>query len=99
MTSPEAEKILKRIDEISRRVDNVEEMVSWAFTAEQRGLAVGQRVRFTERAFRRGVAGRRKATAGEITAVNGFSIRVKLDGYKTASSFHHSFFQPEENDQ
>lgn len=93
--------IEKRIEQINRRLDNIEEMVSWAFTAEQRGLAVGQRVTFTERAIRKGVARQRKGStrSGVITKVNGFSIHVKLDGYKTAHSFHHSFFQPEENDQ
>lgn len=84
------------VRDIVASMDRIAEMQMWLIRADQR-FKKGQRVRFSDRAIRRGLAERRKGKVrtGTVTAVGDlFSMDVLLDGYKTAHSFHHMFFDP-----
>src|SRR4051794_7666246 len=89
------EKVLKLIDDIDKRLDAIEDSIWWLIKADQR-FHVGQRVKFSARAYAKGIASRTKGkvTRGRVVHVGDlFSIDVLLDGYKQPKSFHHSFFE------
>src|SRR5712691_736548 len=90
---PETRKLL---DDIDGRLSRMEDNLTWLVRAEQR-FKVGQRVRFSPRAHRKGLGVRTKGGVqkGVIKAIEGpFSIRMLLDGYKHPSGYHHMLFDP-----
>jgi hypothetical protein len=84
------------LDEISNRLDTVEELMAWTVRADQR-FHRGQRVQFSPAAERRGLTARVKGRVNRGTVIqvsDSFWVDVKLDGYKRTGHFHHSFFDP-----
>ena len=73
----------KPIHEIARKLDNIEEMLR--FTT-RKNFRVGQKVRMTDHAIKRGLQGRAKAQYGKVVAVKPDHLRVKVqrNGLKTA---------------
>lgn len=87
--------IRKLIDDIHVRLNNLEEAWMWSVRADQRFRA-GQRVKFSAIADRKNISRGRKngVRAGTVVGTDGFSVKVRLDGYKTDRRFHHMFFEP-----
>jgi hypothetical protein len=83
------------IDQINKRLDNIEELFAWLVRAEQR-FRIGSRVEFSPYADRRGISRGRKGgvRTGRVVSMDEFSVGVMLDGYTRPHSFHHTFFQP-----
>jgi hypothetical protein len=87
--------VMTLIDSINERLDSIEDSIWWLIKAKQR-FHVGQRVKFSARAYAKGIASgvKGKVTRGRVVEVGDlFSIDVLLDGYKHPKSFHHSFFE------
>jgi hypothetical protein len=83
------------LDEISDRLDAIEDLAAWLVRANQR-FRKGQRVQFSPAAFRKGLVRRVKGGAMKGTVVHvddGFAVRVLIDGYKHPTDYHHSFFE------
>lgn len=91
----QATTIPELIDQIEQRLEVVEEYVAWSIRADQR-FKKGQRVEFSRKAIENRIGpGKKGVTRGVVTGVSdNWSVTVLLDGYKSASSFHHSFFNP-----
>jgi hypothetical protein len=85
--------VLGELDAIKERIDKLVSLAMWAILAEQR-FCVGDRVTFSPQAIRQGMNKRRKSQFGRVEEVSDhFSIKVRLDGAKKATSWHHAFFQ------
>lgn len=85
--------VLAELDAIKERIDKLNDLAVWAILANMR-FADGDRVTFSPRAKREGLNKRRKSQFGTVEEVSDhFSIKVRLDGVKRASGWHHSFFQ------
>ena len=94
MTDKEAKQILKVIDSIEKRLDAIEDVMSFMIKASQR-FKKGNRVEFNARADKSGVSSRTKGrvrTGTVLDVDDGWSVKVLLDGYKRPHSYHHSFF-------
>lgn len=85
--------IEQTIDRINEKLDGILDQMSWHIRAEQR-FRVGQRVQWSASGIKKGMPRRKCAKRGTVKAVNGFSVTVKLDGLKQATSYHHGFFNP-----
>lgn len=91
-----AKKILSTIDGIERSLTEIEDMMSWMVKSKDR-FKVGQAVRFSKKAVEKGVAYRRKrgVQTGRVVEVSDLPrVKILLDGYKVASWYHQSFFDP-----
>lgn len=82
----------KEIDDISGRLDGIEEMMAWGMKAETR-FAVGQRVVFSRAADRRNISQRTKGGArkGVVQSLNGFSMSCDSTGTSTPGAITTSF--------
>lgn len=83
----------KSLAEIRQLLDSVEDHLIWLIKPETR-FRVGQRVEFSRRARKRGFPKRKELDAGKVTEIDGFTVYVRLDGYKTEHGYHHAFFNP-----
>lgn len=83
---------LEVIDEINARLDRIEDMLMTTMPAEDRGFRVGQRVGFSALARRTDLKPKMLAKLGKVTSVDAYWIMVLLDGRKTATRYHHKFF-------
>ena len=81
------------ISQINERLDSIETLMSFSISAMQR-FRVGQRVKFSPAAKRAGVSTRTKrgVQKGRVVGMDGFTVRVLLDGYKKPHAYHHIFF-------
>lgn len=87
------DQIKSQLDAINGQLKVVEEHMAWMIKPESR-FRIGQRVQWSRKGVAVGFPRRKKARRGIIRHIRGFSIVVKLDGLKQATSYHHSFFNP-----
>jgi len=88
-------KLAKELDVILKRLDDIELLMAFMVRANQR-FKEGQRVRFSHLADRRGISAGRKhgvRTGTVIEAGDGFTVKLKLDGYRRAFNIHHAFIE------
>lgn len=93
MTISEMNRAKEQLKKIGERLDSLQDLVAWLVPADHR-FRKRQRVKFSAKSERRGVARRRGGVIprGTVVGTAGFSVNVLLDGYKKPQSFHHSFF-------
>lgn len=92
MTPAEERKLAKDLAKIEERLDGIEDVMSFMVKASQR-FKQGDRVEFNAKADKRLISERRKSRTGTVvSAGDGWTVSVLLDGYKHPKSFHHSFF-------
>lgn len=85
-------KLLRELDRIEKRLDGIEDVMSFMVKASQR-FKKDDRVEFNAKADKRLFSERRKARTGTvISAGDDWMVKVLLDGYKRPMSFHHSLF-------
>lgn len=89
------ERIHQVIDSIQAKLALLEEYAAWTIRGNQR-FKIGQRVEFSRKAKEKTISDRTKGgvTRGKVTAIDGFILKVLLDGYKRPHGYHHSFFNP-----
>jgi hypothetical protein len=90
------EKRLSHIEKcLSELIDTLETFMAFQVKADQR-FKKGQRVLFSPRAFRHGIApAKGGAKKGRVTKVtDGFTVEVLVDGYKKSHSYFHAFWNP-----
>lgn len=86
--------ILALIEQINKRLDNMEELTMWSVRANQR-FKKGQRVRLSSLAVRRGLKLKGGGTKGTVVNVsNVSSVDVLPDGYKRPHGYFHGFWEP-----
>lgn len=88
--------ILELIDAIQKKLELIEQYMAFTITADRR-FEIGQRVEWSDKARKCGMARMRngRIPKGNVLSFNSaFLIRVKLDGRKTVSSYHHAWFNP-----
>ena len=81
---------------ISEKLRTIEHCLAWTIHADQR-FEIGQRVEFSRHADEQNISRhKRGGRRGIIKAIgwDNFTIYVQLDGHKTTSRYHHSFFNP-----
>lgn len=92
MTPAEERKLARDLAKIEKRLDGIEDVMSFFVKASQR-FKKGDRVEFNAKADKRLISERRKARTGTvISAGDDWTVKVLLDGYKHPMNFHHSFF-------
>lgn len=85
-------KLLRELDRIEKRLDGIEDVMSFMVKASQR-FKKGDRVQFNAKADKRLISERRKARTGTVvSAGDDWTVEVLLDRYKHPINFHHSFF-------
>jgi len=92
-TKIEDKAVAAALSEIREKLDTVENYMIWLITPDQR-FRIGQRVKWSRRAHKRGFPKRKCAQKGVIKSIDGFSVVVQLDGLKQPRSYHHAFFNP-----
>lgn len=85
----------KLLADLNDRLNDFIDNIAWLIRAENR-FRVGQRVKFSKTAQRKGIPdSRRKSNGrGTVVGVYRFTVKVKLDGYAKPLEFHHKFFNP-----
>lgn len=95
MTPKEKSAVLKLCEKITKKLNNLEDLMAFSIRANQR-FVKGQRVQFSDAADRSGITHRIKGGVrkGRVVKVSeGFTVTVLLDGYKKPTDYNHSFFE------
>lgn len=87
--------LLDKLNDITTRLNSVEDVIYWAISAEQRGFEVGSRVAISPFGIRRRIVrGKAITRIGTVLSIShGLGIKVRWDGVKTVNSYHHGFLQ------